>query len=94
MKKTKQKAFFFFTLFLLGYTTYIGLKNVFRYNKFKAEYATVQLAYEDQVRLNKTYKRQLASMQTTDYWELQAKKQLGYVNHGEQVVKIIAEESK
>jgi len=87
--KFHKPAFLFFTLFLLGYTSYIGLKNVFRYNEFKIAYNALQATYLEEIRLNKTYKQQLLFMQNPDYWELQAKKKLGLINPGEHVVKII-----
>ncbi|MSR88503.1 MAG: hypothetical protein EXS67_02480 [Candidatus Margulisbacteria bacterium] len=94
--KFHKPAFLFFTLFLLGYTSYIGLKNVFRYNEFKIAYKVQQAAYLEELRLNKNYKQQLLFMQNPDYWELQAKKKLGLINPGEHVVKIIglSEDSK
>lgn len=87
--KFHKPAFLFFTLFLLGYTSYIGLKNVFRYNEFKIAYNALEATYVEELHLNKTYKQQLLFMQNPDYWELQAKKKLGLINSGEHVVKII-----
>ena len=76
------------------YTTYIGLKNVFRYNKFKIECTALQEQYEAEVQLNTSYKQQQQAMQVPGYWEVKAKKQLGFINPGERVVKLIFEEPK
>jgi cell division protein FtsB len=73
---------------------YIGLKNLFRYNKFKIEYARLQEDYEDEQKRHLDYLHQLASMQSPDYWELQAKAKLGLVCPGERVIKIMIKESK
>jgi cell division protein FtsB len=74
-----------FTLILMGYVCYIGLKNIFRYNAFMLEYKNVTAQVEEEARRNLIIKRQLLKMRDADYWEVQAKQQLGYINEGETV---------
>ena len=90
----RKRLLFFVTLFLFLYMGYIGLKNVFRYNKFKIDYVSMQETYAEEQKINLDYKHQLASMQSPDYWELQAKAKLGLVCSGERVIKIMIKESK
>ena len=92
--KNPRSWFLIFTGLLIIYTTYIGLKNVFRYNQFKIEYKRLQQQSADEAKLNQTYKQQEQAMQVPGYWELQAKKRLGWINPGEQVIKLVFEEPK
>ena len=67
----------------------IAVKNIRRYNAFKWEYKSAQESLTEELWLNKKYHRQLAEINTADFWELEAKEQLGYVRKGEVVYKLL-----
>ena len=69
------------------YITFIGIKNVFRYNKLKLMYQSGLDAYYKQLNSNKYYKQQLLDMQSADYWTFQLTSRLGYVREGDHVFK-------
>lgn len=89
-KKVVTISFLGMTVLLFVYVCYIGVKNILLYNAFKAEYKTALVQYEEEVHLNNRYKESMQEMQGPDYWELQAKQQLGYVKKGEVVYKLKA----
>jgi cell division protein FtsB len=76
------------------YILAIGIRNVFRYNEFKHELETRQIEYTNAVSLNQNYKKQLSEMKDNAYWELEARRRLGYIQKNEKVVKIIYEVSE
>ncbi|MFC1751856.1 septum formation initiator family protein [Thermoproteota archaeon] len=75
--------FFFITVGLCIYICCIGIKNVFRYNKFQLEYHALAKELEVEKQKNLAYIKTLAAMKHPDYWEILAKKRFGYVKKGE-----------
>ena len=71
------------------YVCCIGIKNIFRYNKFKLEAEQSRLQLEKLTLQRELYQKELQSMQDDQYWEFLAKKRLGYVKPGEIVYKIV-----
>lgn len=87
---------FFFHAFLLGFTflnliyiSYIGIKNVFRYNAFKREDRKAVHNLHLLTQINTQYKQQLLAMSQHKFWEREAKLKLGFVNQGEEVYRLI-----
>ena len=77
------------TIALFCYVCTIGIKNFFRYNAFKAEYNSLLTSLEKETRLKEYYENYLVNMQKTEFWELVAKKHLGFIKKGEVVYKLI-----
>lgn len=71
------------TVVLVVYVCGIGITNYFRYNKFKLEYHNAQEKYVDLKEKNQEFRRQVQAFNSTDYWELEAKRRLGYCRVGE-----------
>ncbi len=87
-KRVVHIGFFTMTVIILIYIFYIGIKNILRYNAFKQELSNAFLQLEEEYRLNRLYKRQLADIDKPEFWEIQAKEQLGFVKKGEVVYKL------
>ncbi len=80
---------FFLSVTLLVYTFVIGIKNIFRYNDFRAEYQrNLQVRAEERAR-NRYYKIQLNVIEDHRFWEMKAREELGYVKNGETVYKFM-----
>jgi cell division protein FtsB len=77
------------TTVLFLYFFIIGIKNVFRYNKFEIEHEILSAQFQKEVLLNNWYKQELVMMKNPSYWELLAKNRLSYVNKREHIYKII-----
>mgnify|MGYP003330267889 CR=1 FL=1 len=88
MRPFKSLLLFAVSIILFVYVCGIGVKNVFRYNKLRLDYARNLTALENEKQLNRKYKNQLTRMKSPRYWELAAKRDLGYVRKGEQVYKL------
>ncbi len=73
------------TLTLMGYICSIGIRNVFRYNMFKLQYAALCRDYMLEQEKRAVLNQQLLEITTSEFWELEAKSKLGYVNEGERV---------
>lgn len=80
-----------FTVGLMVYVSCIGIRNIFRYNRFKINYEVSAQALNTQLRLNSEYKQRLASMSHYSFWELEAKKQLGLINKNEILYQMLGE---
>ena len=93
-KKWSHSLIFAVTVGLIVYICGIGLKNIFRYNSFHSEYESLKQTLLVETRTNQYYKRQLSQLNSPDFWELEAKTQLGYVKEGEVVYKIIPPDEK
>jgi cell division protein FtsB len=96
LKKTLKKprfiwniAYLFLVYLCLGYTFFIGLKNVFRYNIFEREVSNLVIEYEKYVSENESLKTKIIEMEDDLYWEMQARKRLGYILKGEVVYKFV-----
>jgi len=85
----RQFIFFGFTLILLVYVCCIGIRNIFRYNRFKIDYEVSVQALNNQLRLNSDYKQKLAATSQNEFWALEAKQQLGLVNKYEITYQLI-----
>ncbi|MCP4050925.1 MAG: septum formation initiator family protein [bacterium] len=81
---------FLVTLIFFCYICSIGIKNIFRYNKFKLEYSDLTTEYLKELHLNEVYNKQLSSLNNDFYWEALAKKQLNYIKKDEVVYKVIS----
>ena len=86
LNKTKPFLYlisFCFSILILVYSSYIGIRNVFRYNVIKNELKIVQndlvLLQNKNLELNET----LTSLSDNRYWELLAKRKLGLKKTGE-----------
>ena len=88
MNKIRNLLFFILSVILLTYTFFIGIKNIFRYNKLKVQYEKVVMKYQTELQKKEEYKIQIDQMKFQDFWELQAKQKLGYVKQKEIVYKL------
>ena len=75
--------------FFIFYLGSIGIKNIFRYNKFQLETQSLATELHKETAIQTEYKRELAAMCRPEYWQQLAQKRLGLVNKGEVVYKII-----
>lgn len=80
---------FVFTFLSLIYISYIGIKNVFRYNAFKREDRQAVKELHSLTQINTQYKQKLLAMSHHKFWEREAKLKLGFVNQGEEVYRLI-----
>ena len=76
-----------FLVVVFAYVSSIGLRNLFRYNSFKLELEQKLVEQELLQQEHDYYLQSLALMDSDRYWELQAKKMLGYVKNGEHIYK-------
>lgn len=87
-KKVVTLSFLGMTTILFLYVCYIGIKNILTYNAFKSECKIQAANYQQELILNRSYREKLNHIQDPDYWELQAKEQLGYIKKGEVIYKL------
>lgn len=80
---------FIITLIILVYICSIGIKNIFRYNKFKLEYRLLNAQLTKEKQRNIQLKQRLTMLKKPFFWEMIAKQKLGYIKKGETVYKII-----
>jgi|GEM_PF-1491607 len=73
---------------IMGYSIWIGLKNLFRYNAYIVEYTQLYQDMLTENRVNDRMKQLLSLLQDQSFWEMTAKTKLGYVKEGEVVYKI------
>ena len=76
------------TVVLLVYVSCIGIRNVFRYNRFKidCDQALQQLDFSQ--KKNDHLHRQLKQIDDNSYWDLKAK-EIGYIAKGDVVYKVL-----
>jgi len=74
---------------LLLYFCMIGIENILRYNKFKQEYKAILEGYNLSLKINQIYKESINATKTPDFWEVKAKKQLGFIKNGETLYRVI-----
>jgi len=72
----------------------IGISNIFRYNAFCTEFEEQRRLLLLETHTNQVYKHQLSRVEDPLFWELEAKRRLGYVKPGEVVYKVIPKEKK
>ena len=93
MTKWKNISFFFVTLVLVVYVCCIGIKNIFRYNKFKLEAQENERVLKHLTFQQDAYNKKLLSIENEGTWELLAKTRLGYVKKGEVVYRFLPKQS-
>ena len=71
----------------LIYICCIGIKNVFRYNRFSAVHKSLLSQMENQQQLNYQYKKEILALKNERYLELIAKEKLQLILPGEKVYK-------
>lgn len=81
------RCFVGLTIFLLIYSASIGIRNVFRYNTFKIENATLEKRMQKEHKRFRQYQYEVQAMNNDDYWEQLAKKRLGLVKPNERLFK-------
>ena len=84
-----RPAVMIFSVGLFLYLSGIGLKNIFRYNTFKLEYAQLLEKVEEERHRNITYKSDLSRLKMHAFWEEQAKVKLGFTKKGEVVYQFL-----
>lgn len=92
MKKAKLLpafSLFVITIILLLYVTTIGIKNFFRYNRFKSEYKTVLTNLKIEKQRYASMESELTKMKSNDYWEWEIRQRLQYVKPDEEIYKFI-----
>lgn len=73
------------TVLLFFYIFSLGIRNIFRYNAFKLERTELVSRRNSLLQQQRVLVRQLYETGSPDFWEFQAKLNLGYVNSGEHV---------
>ena len=79
-------------LILCIYSVGISLRNLLRYNMFKQELITSEKILYEQEEIKKKYEEEITLMKLDDYWELEAKKKLGYSQADEYIYKFYTAE--
>ena len=74
-------------LIFFVYSSGISLRNLLRYNMFKQELIESEMSLNEQEEINRRYNEEIVLMETDDYWMLEAKKKLGYIQAGEYIYK-------
>ena len=86
LSKTKPFLYlisFCFSVLILIYSSYIGIRNIFRYNVTKNELNLTQVELFDLQQKNFELNEALSSLENSQYWELLSKRKLGYKKTGE-----------
>ncbi|MFC1770597.1 septum formation initiator family protein [Candidatus Margulisiibacteriota bacterium] len=89
--KNKLFSYFFliFSILLLFYISSIGIKNIFRYNSFNKDYLSLSSNLKKETSTNKLLNQNMKALNDIDFWEVSAKKRLGFIKKGEAVYKFI-----
>lgn len=74
-------------ILLTVYVCDIGIQNIVRYNRFKFELKENEQKLKHAFTKHQFFANQIAQMETPEYWELSAKKRLGFIKKGEVVYK-------
>ena len=87
MLRRRDSLFLFFLLgiavIMMLYSSYIGIRNIFRYNVTKNELNLTQVELFDLQQKNFELNEALSSLENSQYWELLSKRKLGYKKTGE-----------
>jgi len=67
----------------------VGIKNVFRYNVFKQEYKRLFEQYDKDQQTNLAYKAVIQEAKDLSYWDMQARRRMGFVKQNETVYKFV-----
>ena len=86
-KKLRIKAFFAISLVILLYTATFSVKNFVRYSSFKKDLVLQKKINDRLVQENSGYTKTIAFMKFDQYWILEAKKELGYIQSNEKIYK-------
>ena len=82
-----SKLFFVVTLIIFLYSATFSVKNILRYSSFKNDFI-VQQKINDRLETERDgYKHTIALMEFKQYWILEAKKELGYIQPNEKIYK-------
>ena len=95
LSKTKPILYlisFCFSIIILLYSSYIGIRNIFRYNIIKSDLESSYVELSDLQHKNIQLRETLISLESSQYWELLSKRKLGYKKKGEVVYMIVAED--
>lgn len=71
------------------YGTYIGLKNIIRYNTYRKAYEKTHSEYLFELDRHQQLTHKLLALESPDYWEKRAKMDLGYIKSNEVAIKFI-----
>ena len=71
------------------YGMYIGLKNIIRYNKYNIDYDRIRLEHLASLDRYQELTQQMIALDTAEFWEKQAKIELGYIKKNERLIKIM-----
>ena len=82
-------VFYVFTSLAFIYIFFIGIKNIFRYNMFKQEHSSLNQQFARASRVNSELKETMRKLQDDDFWEMHARKKLGFIKKNEKVYKFI-----
>ena len=85
VKPIQNILLFAVTIVVFIYICSIGMRNLFRYNKYQRSYEDTVTELNSEQEKYQAFKQTLADMKSLDYWELQGKERLGFVNKGEVV---------
>ena len=79
-------------LFIFSYSLGLSLRNLLRFNKFKQELVLSENELLEQIEIKRKFKKEIERMKQDDYWELEAKKKLGYSQSDEYIYKFYSVE--
>ncbi len=80
---------FAFSIFLFICVVFVGLRDLFRYNVFRAEFKAITATLDSEKERNAVLNRQMGNVKNPSFWEYQAKTRLGYVHQNESVYKFL-----
>ena len=86
---SKRFVCVFIGAILIVYVFCIGIKNIFRYNRYRVEYNSLMDEYRFETLKHDDYRQKVEEMKTTPFWEFHARKRLNYVYSGEVVYNFI-----
>ena len=79
-------------LFIFSYSLGLSLRNLLRFNKFKQELVLSENALLEQIEIKRKFEKEIERMKQDNYWELEAKKKLGYSQSDEYIYKFYSVE--
>ena len=78
-----------FTGLVFIYVVSIGIKNLIRYNAFKFEQKGLIKSLEKEQKIHQDWTDRFDKTHSDEFWELEAKRRLGFTKQGEVVYKLI-----
>ena len=82
-----NRIFLIVTCLFCGYSAFICAQNMIRYNAFKLEHQDVQQKQQGLMEIKMGYQESIDALELPAWWELEAKKKMGYSQPGERVYK-------